>query len=43
MTEIIFPALSENSPDAEGVVSTWFAEDGSTVTEGDLVAEVAVG
>lgn len=42
MTEIVFPTLSENSPDTEGVVSTWFAEDGSTVSAGDLIAEVAV-
>lgn len=34
MTEIVFPTLSENSPDTEGVVSTWFAEDGSTVSIG---------
>ncbi|MDN6124166.1 MAG: lipoyl domain-containing protein, partial [Brevibacterium sp.] len=42
MTEIAFPTLSENSPGTEGVVSTWFAEDGSSVAAGDLVAEVAV-
>lgn len=42
MTEIVFPTLSENNPDTEGVVSTWFAEDGSRVSAGDLIAEVAV-
>lgn len=42
MTEIIFPELSAKEPDTEGVVSTWFVADGETVTEGQLVAEVAV-
>lgn len=42
MTEINFPTLSEDNPESEGVVSTWFAEDGSSVAAGDLVAEVAV-
>lgn len=42
MAEILFPAMSENDPDAEGVVSTWFVADGDEVQEGDLIAEVAV-
>ena len=42
MAEILFPAMSENDPDAEGVVSTWFVGDGDHVEEGDLIAEVAV-
>ncbi|WP_020661588.1 biotin/lipoyl-containing protein [Amycolatopsis benzoatilytica] len=42
MTDIVFPALSENDPEAEGVLATWFAADGATVAEGDLIAEVAV-
>lgn len=42
MAEIVFPLMSENDPDAEGVVSTWFVSDGDHVEEGDLVAEVAV-
>lgn len=42
MTEISFPTLSQDNPESEGVVSTWFAEDGSLVAAGDLVAEVAV-
>jgi pyruvate/2-oxoglutarate dehydrogenase complex dihydrolipoamide acyltransferase (E2) component len=42
MAEILFPAMSENDPAAEGVVSTWFVADGDHVQEGDLVAEVAV-
>ena len=42
MTEILFPPMSENDPNAEGVVSTWFVADGDEVQEGDLIAEVAV-
>jgi pyruvate/2-oxoglutarate dehydrogenase complex dihydrolipoamide acyltransferase (E2) component len=42
MAEILFPAMSENDPEAEGVVSTWFVADGDEVQEGDLIAEVAV-
>ncbi len=42
MAEILFPAMSEDDPEAEGVVSTWFVADGDEVAEGDLIAEVAV-
>lgn len=42
MTEVLFPPMSENDPDAEGVVSTWFVSNGDQVEEGDLIAEVAV-
>ncbi|NIH80243.1 MULTISPECIES: biotin/lipoyl-containing protein [Amycolatopsis] len=42
MTDIAFPRVSENEPDAEGVLATWFAGDGDRVGEGDLIAEVAV-
>lgn len=41
-TDVPFPVISEKDPDAEGTLATWFAEDGSTVAEGDLLAEVAV-
>lgn len=41
-TDIPFPVVSEKDPDAEGTLATWFAEDGGTVAEGDLLAEVAV-
>lgn len=41
MTEVRFPMLSETA-DAEGTVATWFAEDGNSVDEGELIAEVAV-
>ena len=42
MTDVLFPRLSERDPEGEGVVATWFVDDGSTVTVGQLVAEVAV-
>ncbi|MGE0220494.1 biotin/lipoyl-containing protein [Mycolicibacterium sp.] len=42
MAQILFPMLSSEDADAEGVVSTWFVADGDSVTEGDLLAEVAV-
>lgn len=42
MTEVPFPALSQNTPDAEGVLSTWFVSDGDTVSADQLLAEVQV-
>lgn len=42
MYEIFFPMLSQDDPEAEGVVSTWFVSDGDQVQDGDLIAEVAV-
>jgi pyruvate/2-oxoglutarate dehydrogenase complex dihydrolipoamide acyltransferase (E2) component len=41
-TDVRFPALSTEQPEAEGVVSTWFARDGEQVAAGQLVAEVMV-
>lgn len=40
--EILFPVMSQEDPTGEGVVGTWFALDGETVTEGQLIAEVQV-
>lgn len=42
MADVLFPPMSENDPEAEGVVSTWFVSEGDKVEEGDLIAEVAV-
>jgi pyruvate/2-oxoglutarate dehydrogenase complex dihydrolipoamide acyltransferase (E2) component len=42
MAEVLFPPMSEDDPEAEGVVSTWFVSDGDQVEDGDLIAEVAV-
>lgn len=42
MSEVLFPIISQKDPKAEGTVATWFVENGATVTEGELIAEVAV-
>ena len=42
MTDVLFPRLSDQHPDGEGVVATWFVDDGATVAVGQLIAEVAV-
>jgi pyruvate/2-oxoglutarate dehydrogenase complex dihydrolipoamide acyltransferase (E2) component len=42
MTDVPFPALSKATPDAEGVLATWFVSDGATVTADQLLAEVQV-
>jgi pyruvate/2-oxoglutarate dehydrogenase complex dihydrolipoamide acyltransferase (E2) component len=42
MTEVVFPALSQERPDAEGVLATWFVSEGATVTPDQLLAEVQV-
>ena len=40
--EVVFPTMSRDDPTGEGVVGTWFALDGETVAEGQLIAEVQV-
>jgi pyruvate/2-oxoglutarate dehydrogenase complex dihydrolipoamide acyltransferase (E2) component len=40
--EVRFPVLSDNEPDAEGVVSTWLVIDGETVRAGQVIGEVMV-
>lgn len=42
MTDIVFPAMSQERADAEGVVATWFVADGEGVAAGQLLAEVAM-
>jgi pyruvate/2-oxoglutarate dehydrogenase complex dihydrolipoamide acyltransferase (E2) component len=42
MTDVVFPALSKENPDAEGVLATWFVGEGATVTADQLLAEVQV-
>lgn len=42
MAEVVFPRLSENEPDAEGVLATWFVGDGDRVASGQLLGEVMV-
>jgi pyruvate/2-oxoglutarate dehydrogenase complex dihydrolipoamide acyltransferase (E2) component len=43
MMEVLFPQISDEDPDGEGVLATWFVDDGATVAGGDLIAEVMVG
>lgn len=40
MTDLHFPQLSTEKPEATGVLATWYAAEGDTVAEGQLVAEV---
>ncbi len=42
MTDVVFPSLSEERPDAEGVLATWFVTEGSAVAADQLIAEVQV-
>lgn len=39
---VLFPPLSRETPDAEGVLATWFVSEGATVAPGQLLAEVQV-
>lgn len=40
--DVIFPVMSDDDPTGEGVLGTWFALDGESVAEGQLIAEVQV-
>ena len=42
MTEVVFPSLSTDDPQAEGVVASWFVTDGERVEMDQLLAEVQV-
>ena len=42
MTEVVFPPLSKETPDAEGVLATWFVSEGARVAVDQLLAEVQV-
>lgn len=42
MTDVLFPPLSAERPEAEGVVATWFVSDGEHVEVDQLLAEVQV-
>jgi pyruvate/2-oxoglutarate dehydrogenase complex dihydrolipoamide acyltransferase (E2) component len=39
---VLFPPLSKETPDAEGVLATWFVSEGSVVAADQLLAEVQV-
>jgi len=40
VTEIVFPTMSTEEEEAEGVVVTWFVRDGETVAQDQIIAEV---
>lgn len=40
MTDVVFPALSQDNPDATGVLATWYVADGQQVQPETLLAEV---
>lgn len=40
MTTVPFPPLSDERPDATGVLATWYAGEGEAVAEGQLIGEV---
>lgn len=42
MTDVIFPSMSKETPDAEGVLATWFVSEGAAVSADQLLAEVQV-
>ena len=41
-TEVPFPIMSDDDPDAEGVVGTWFVNHGELVAPGQVIAEVQI-
>ena len=42
ITEVPFPIMSTDEPEAEGVVGTWFVNHGESVAAGQVIAEVQV-
>jgi pyruvate/2-oxoglutarate dehydrogenase complex dihydrolipoamide acyltransferase (E2) component len=42
MTDVLFPPLSKETPDAEGVLATWVVSEGASVAADQLLAEVQV-
>lgn len=42
MTDVLFPHMSDEQPDLEGVVGTWFVNHGEKVAAGQVIAEVQV-
>jgi pyruvate/2-oxoglutarate dehydrogenase complex dihydrolipoamide acyltransferase (E2) component len=42
VADVLFPKLSEDEPNAEGVLATWFVSDGDQVASGQLLGEVMV-
>ena len=42
MTDVLFPPLSVEKPDTEGILATWFVSEGASVAADQLIAEVQV-
>lgn len=42
MSDVPFPPLSKETADAEGVLVSWYVEEGASVSEGAVIAEVQV-
>jgi pyruvate/2-oxoglutarate dehydrogenase complex dihydrolipoamide acyltransferase (E2) component len=42
MTEVRFPPMSQEQPDAVGVVATWYVADGEAVAVDQVLADVQV-
>jgi pyruvate/2-oxoglutarate dehydrogenase complex dihydrolipoamide acyltransferase (E2) component len=42
VTDVLFPPLSVEQPDTEGILATWFVNDGAAVAVDQLIAEVQV-
>lgn len=40
MTEVLFPVMSQDDPQAAGVVATWYVTDGEQVGADQMIAEV---
>ena len=40
--EVVFPELSRENPETEGVLATWYVADGEQVAEGQLLADAQV-
>ncbi len=40
MTDVVFPVMSQDNPEATGVLATWYVVDGDAVAEGQLLADV---
>jgi pyruvate/2-oxoglutarate dehydrogenase complex dihydrolipoamide acyltransferase (E2) component len=42
MTEVRFPPMSQEQPDAVGIVATWYVADGDAVAVDQVLADVQV-
>ena len=42
MTDVLFPPLSKENSETDGILATWYVADGSAVAADQLIAEVQV-